>query len=117
MKGADASYANHVRSLYSGPQGFDLERLFGAGDALQGLTLHPGWSVLMDLLSAEREGIRDRVEGGRPLPADEVQHLLGQLRGIAAAEKAATALLAISRAELEKQQQKHEQSTGESVAA
>jgi hypothetical protein len=68
--------------------------------------------------SAERgaRGIRSRLEGGRPLPVDEVQHLLGQLRGIGAAEQAATALLAISRKELEEQQRKHE-STGESVAA
>jgi hypothetical protein len=117
VKGVDTSYANHVRSLYSGPRGTELERLFGAGDAIRALTLHPGWSVLMDLLSAERESIRDRVEGGRPLPADEVQHLLGQLRGLGAAEKAAAALLSISQAEMEAQQQKHEQSTGESVAA
>jgi hypothetical protein len=119
VKGVDASYANHVRSLYHGPpdrDGFDWERLFGAGEAIQSLTLHPGWSVLMDLLSAEREALRSRLEGGRPLPVDEVQHLLGQLRGIAAAEQAATALLAISHQELEEQQRKHE-STGESVAA
>jgi hypothetical protein len=116
VKGADSSYANHVRSLYSGPTGYELERLFGAGDAIQSLTLHPGWSVLMDLLSVEREGIRGKIEGAKPREASEVQHLLGQLRGLNAAELAAKALLLVSRAELEAQQRKHE-STGESVAA
>ena len=117
MRGVDATYVNHVRSLYSGvDDGFDYERLFGAGDAIHALTLHPGWSVLMDLLSAEREDLRSRLEGSRPLEPSQVQHLLGQLRGINAAELAAYAIGEVHRVELEEQQRKHER-TAESVRA
>jgi len=119
MRGVDSTYLSHVRDLYgdgSSRDAFDLQRLFGAGEAVQSVVRHPGWSVLMDVLSAERENIRGRIEGAKPLEAAEVQHLLGQLRGINAVELAATALLERYRVELEEQQRKHE-STGESVAA
>jgi hypothetical protein len=119
VKGVDSSYAAHVRHLYGGPpdrDGYDLARLFAAGESIQHVTRQPGWSVLMDLLSAEREGIRAKLEGSKPLDHAEASHLLGQLRGIAAAEQAAHAISERYRVELEEQQRKHE-STGESVAA
>lgn len=117
MKGVDSSYANHVGRLYSGAgDGYDLRRLFDAGEAVNQTVRQPGWGILMDLLSAERENIRGRIEGAKPLEPSEVQHLLGQLRGLNAVELAATAILERYRVEHEAQQRKHE-STGESVAA
>lgn len=119
MKGVDPQYKSHVRDLYSGPSDrdeYDLQRLFAAGEAIQGMTRQPGWSVLMDLLSAEREAIRSKLEGPSPLDQSTTSHLLGQLRGIAAAESAATAIETVARVELEAQQRKHE-TAAESVVA
>jgi hypothetical protein len=116
VRGVDSTYGSHVRRLYNGPVdrgGYDLGRLFTAGDAVQQVTRQPGWSVLMDLLSAERAALMEKLEGPKPLEAAETQHILGQLRGIKAAETAASTFLEIHRVELEEQRRIHE--AGESA--
>jgi hypothetical protein len=116
VRGVDSTYGSHVRRLYSGPdEGYDLGRLDAAGDAVQHVTHQPGWSVLMDLLSAERAGLMEKLEGPKPLEAAETQHILGQLRGIKAAEVAAQSLMEVHRVELEDQRRRHE-AAGESAA-
>ncbi len=118
MKGVEPAYTAHVRRLYSarGDQdGFDLARLFAAGEAVQHIVRQPGWSAVMDLLSVEREDIQSRLEGPKPLEHAESSHLLGQLRGLKAAESAAQALSEHYRVEFDKQRQAHE-ATAEPVA-
>jgi hypothetical protein len=59
----------------------------------------------------------EKLEGPKPLEAAETQHILGQLRGIKAAETAASTFLEIHRVELEEQTQRHEnEAAGESAA-
>lgn len=113
MRGVEPAYANHVRRLYGDEA--DLQRLFAAGEAVHNATRQPGWSIVMDLISAEREDIRGKLEGPKTLETAEVQHLLGQLRGLSAAESAAQALLELHRVTLEQQSRKHEVA-GESAA-
>lgn len=90
-------------------EGWTLEELFDAGDAISGLIAHPGWQIIERILDAERELLDRRLDTDRPLESRaDYAAAHGRRGGLLAARQAARTVLARYTAELARQKAQHE---------
>jgi hypothetical protein len=59
----------------------DLDRLARAAELLETLAAHPGWSLLMDLIDAERQSVLRGLQSGIKEQA-EYAHAHGRVAGL-----------------------------------
>lgn len=99
---SDPHYKRHVR-------GSDLEGLFAAGEAVEGLIGHPGWAHVNAIVDAEIAEI-DRALDGRDEPLSQAHYALkhGRRGGLRGARDAAEAILDRYRTALAEQQRRYE---------
>lgn len=93
-----------MRQAYKG-----LEGLNAAADAVEAMMATPGWSIVMELVEAQRTGIDRKLRGGHtPLPQADYAMWHGRLDGMATVQDLAAALVARRADEMAKQKAKHE---------
>jgi hypothetical protein len=97
-------WETHVSDLFSA-----LDDLFAAGEAVQDLRAHPGWSLLVRLLDSEAATVNRGLDGRLLESRAEYAHAHGRMGGLKAMEAAADAIVRKATAELDKQRAKHEQ--------
>jgi hypothetical protein len=98
-----------VNALSRHMNGWSLERIFHAGEAVEDLLSHPGWEVIDGLLQAEVDTVDKRLDTDRPLDSRaEYAAAHGRRGGLLAARRAAGTVLARYRDRLAEQQRKHE---------
>lgn len=86
-----------------------LDQLFTAAEAVQSLSEHHGWQVLLSLIDGEVANIDKALDADRVLDSKaEYARLLGRRGGLRAVPGLAQALIEKAESELEAQRRKHE---------
>lgn len=91
--------------------GDDHQALFEAGDAVEGVQLHPGWGHVEHLIRAEIRQLEQRLETSQigQLPSrSDYAFAHGRLSGLKAASLAAEAILSRAQKRFVEQQRKYE---------
>lgn len=101
---SDPKITRHLKDLYP-----DLETLFMAGEDVDGLTGHPGWARVVELVEAEIARIDADLDGNSvPLTQAEYAMAHGRRGGLRFVLEAPATLAAVSLQRLEEQRAKHE---------
>jgi hypothetical protein len=101
---ADTGFTNLTRSLYQG----DILGLFDAGEQVENLLAHPGWTHVARLVQEEADGL-DRKLDGRAL--DSIQEYAfdhGRRGALLAFLEAARAIVSHAASERSKQARRYE---------
>ena len=93
----------HVDALWP-----ELEQLFSAGEAVEGLIFNEGWFRVLNVLEAEIATIDRQLDQGAPLTQAEYAKAHGRRGGLQAARDAAYAIVDRAEARKAEQQAKHE---------
>lgn len=96
----------------------DLQGLFQAGEDVEALLAHPGWTHVAGLVDAEVRGIDDKLDStSRLFEHVEYARDHGRRGGLRAFTEAARAIVSEAARQREQQQRKHERTAGSVLEA
>lgn len=95
----------------------DLQGLFQAGEDVEALLAHPGWTHVASLIDLEVRGLDEKLDGPLLATRSEYARLTGRRNGLRAMAEAARAIVSHAAAKREEQQRKHERAAGSALEA
>lgn len=96
-------WTGHIDRSYG-----DLDELFAAAEAVEGLMAHPGWDHVMRLLEAEAAQVSATTDGRLLESRSEYAFAHGRMGGLRAVRAAAGAIVGRAAQRFEQQRSKHE---------
>jgi hypothetical protein len=104
----EPGFTSLVRALYKG----DFLGLSDAGEEVESLLSHPGWTRVSAVLEADMRGLDERLDGQLLATRSDYARLTGRRHGLRAMTEAARAIVSEAARQREEQQRKHERTAG-----